>query len=252
MEKNTWEVGKTYTTKQMKSLFGVSDSTWSHNRNKLLDNFKQYYVYECSYEGRATFYHILEKLGDYNKPLRKNDSAKRDEIYTKEIVKVIKEDRVQTAKNVSRIIKDNPPIVQLNHKEGTVYENTRLRMREMFGTQYGCFGTMGGITEKIWCGLDKNTNKYFPMEDWQYEKFHSMVKKKRENDDVIKQEEELFSDYHNDLISIEELDKRISRINLEAFLEAQTEFKIEYGFRPIKVPVYGFFDTDILCFDDVA
>lgn len=250
MKKHNWEVGKTYSTKEMIRLFGVSESTWSHNRNKLLDNFKQYYEYDVKYEGRSTFYSILQKYGEYNKPLRKNDSSKRDKVYSEEIVKVIKKDNVQTAKNVSRIIKDTEPIALFNHKESTVYENTRLRMREMFGTDMLSGGTIGGMLDKIWCGLDHQTNTYLPLSDKLYDAFKEMMSAERK--ETIEPELELYSDFENGLIEKEEFYKSVAEINFRAFLTAQEAFKEKYGFRPIKVPVYGFYGTDILLFDTAA
>lgn len=250
MEKYKWEVGETYSTKAMRERLGVSESTWSHKRNKLLDNFKQYYDYEILYEGRSTFYHILKQRGEYNKPLGKNDGRKRDEIYSQEITKVIKKDRVQTAKNVSRIIENKEPIVKLNHKSGTVYENTRLRMREMFGTKVLCGGTKGTILEKVWCGLDSQTNTYFPMSEASYDEFKKMMRNKRK--DIEEMELELYSNYQNGLIEVDDYTNMISEIGFHSFLAAQKEFKAKYGYRPIKVPVYGFYDIDALQFDKAA
>ena len=113
MEKYKWEVGATYTTTEMRERLGVGESTWSHKHNELLDNFRQYYEYEVSYEGRATFYHILKKFGDYEPIPRKNSAQKHEVVYEEEIIEVIKVDKVQTAANVARIIKDDEPIKQL-------------------------------------------------------------------------------------------------------------------------------------------
>lgn len=251
MKKYQWEVGKTYTTKEMIQLFGVSESTWGHGgKNKLLDNFKQYYDYDVIYEGRSTIYQITKQLGEYNKPLRKNDSKKRDAIYSEEIEKVVREDNIQTAKNVSRIIKNNKPIVELNHKENTVYENTRLRMREMFGIKEHEGGTIGGILDKVWCGLDVQTNRYFRMSDDEYDEFRKIMNSAR--DATIDEEVELCSDYQNGLIEDADFNKKLKEISFGAFLFAQYAFKKSHGYRPIKVPVYGFYDTDILIFDKAA
>lgn len=250
MEKYKWEVGATYTTKEMQGRLGVSEGTWSHKRNQLLDNFNQYYDYEVLYKGRNTFYHILKQKGEYSKPLRKNDGRKRDEIYSQEIVKVIKKDNVQTAKNVSRIIRNNEPIVKLNHKDGTVYENTRLRMRAMFGTDLISGGTIGAIIDKIWCGLDLETNTYFRMSDEEYDDFKKMMRV--EQKEILDEELELYSDYKNGLIEEDELGKKAKEIGFRAFLSAQETYKKKYGYRPIKVPVYGFYDIDVLQFERVA
>ena len=60
------------------------------------------------------------------------------------------------------------------------------------------------------------------------------------------------SDYENGLITESYLNTKVGRINFKAFLKAQNEFKNIYGYRPIKVPVYGFYDTDILDFERAA
>ena len=148
------EEGKIYTTQQMQKFMGISKSTWDHRRDELLENFCLYYEYEVVYEGRSTKYHILRKLGDYQKPLSKRSKELRDQIYEKEIVDVIERDNVQTAKNIARIIQKKDEIKEYHHTEGTVYEYTRLRVASMFGKKVGEGGTHGEIIEKIWCRAD--------------------------------------------------------------------------------------------------
>ena len=79
------EEGKIYTTQQMQKFMGISKSTWDHRRDELLENFCLYYEYEVIYEGRSTKYHILRKLGDYQKPLSKRSKELRDQIYERRI-----------------------------------------------------------------------------------------------------------------------------------------------------------------------
>ena len=250
MEKYKWEVGATYTTTEMMELLGVSKSTWSHNKDKLLDNFRQYYEYEVSYEGRATLYHILKQLGDYQKPPRKNAAQKHEIIYEEEIIEVIKVDAIQTEANVARIVENDEPIRQFGFTPKTHYEYTRLGMRELFGTQRNQNGRIGGILDKVWCGLDRETNTYFQMPDKHYEEFKKMMR--IEWEETIDEEMELYSDYENELITESYLYTKVGRLNFKAFLKAQNEFKNIYGYRPIKVPVYGFYDTDILLFEEAA
>ena len=97
---------------------GVGKSTWSHKRDDLLKNFSLYYEYECLYEGRCVNYHILQKFGDYQKPLPKRNSQKRDKVYEEKIVDVIQEDNLQTAKNVARIIQNTE---EIQHSEKIAY-----------------------------------------------------------------------------------------------------------------------------------
>lgn len=247
MEKYKWEVDKIYSTTEMQQLMGISKSTWDHKRNVYLDNFSLYYDYEVIYEGTKTNYHILKQLGDYKKPPNKRDKVIRDKTYSEEIISVVYEDRLQTAKNVSRIIKDHEPIIAFNHTEGTVYEYTRLRMRSLFGTVEGAGGTVGGIMEKQWCWLDKANNCYETMSDKLVQKFFSYIK--QEKAELTEKEAELYNDYEIGLITREEMQAQIGNMGFSAFLTAKQKFKADYGFTPIKVPTYGFYDEDILDFE---
>ena len=120
----------------------------------------------------------------------------------------------------------------------------------MFGNSLLNGGTIGGMLDKVWCGLDRETNTYFPIPDELYEKFKEIMSEERKG--TIEPELELYSDYENGLIETAAFYKQVGELNFRAFLTAQAVFKDRYGFRPIKVPVYGFNDTDILLFDKAA
>lgn len=177
--KKELQVGRYYSTKELQAFMGIKESTWSHKRDALLRNLSIYYDYEVEYDGRKAEYHILKKLGDYQGIPRKRNAAKRDAVYSSQIIEVIKEDNVQTAANVARIINDHKEIQEFNHKFGTVQEYTRLRMREMFGKQQNEGGTTGRILEKVWVRLDAEHNVYFPMDDNQIEAFYACFKRER-------------------------------------------------------------------------
>lgn len=240
-------VGKTYTTNELQKFFSVSASTWSHKRNEYLDNLSLYYEYEVKYRGRNTDYLIVKKLGDYQKPPRKKDKAMRDAVYEAQIVDVIKWDNYQTASNVARIITTREPIQNLHHSNGTVQEYTRLRMRAMFGKKPQEGGTHGTIIEKEWCRLDGIRNQYIPMTDEAISAFYELFSDIRS----VNQQAELdaLNDYHIHLITKEELADRISDISLNGYLSARKEFCRRYGYYPIKVPVYGLDDLDVVRFD---
>ena len=140
--------GSIYTTNDIMKFFNVSKDTWKKKKNKLLFHFGNFYEYEVEYDSkdhRKINYKIIKQLGKYEPPQKKN--VIRDKTYENEIVKVIEEDNIQTAKNVSRIIKDTDEIKASKHTEGTVYEYTRVRMRNMFGVKSGEHGTHGKIVE---------------------------------------------------------------------------------------------------------
>ena len=231
------KVNQTYTTQEMIEFFGVSKATWKKKKDRLLDHFRRYYMYEVFYDTkdrRKINYKILKKLQEYEPPLGKGE--KRDLVYDRKIEEVIEEDNIQTARNVSRIIKNDTEIVALNHTDNTRYEYTRVRMRIMFGTKAGEHGTKGFISDKIWCKLDENNNCYIELTPEEIQKFYDIYSDEKK----LIQEDELtiMSDYQNGLITQEEMKTLISDTTLGAFISARTLYKEKYGYYPIKVPVY--------------
>lgn len=228
---------QTYTTQEMIEFFGVSKDTWKKKKDSLLDHFRRYYVYEVFYDQkdrRKINYKILKKIQDYEAPLKKGEI--RDLVYDKKIEEVIEIDNVQTAKNVSRIIKDDNEIIALNHTDNTRYEYTRIRMRIMFGIKAGEHGTKGFISDKIWCRLDENNNCYIELTPEEIQNFYSIYNDEKQ----LIQEDELtvLSDFQNGLITKEEMNEQIGENVLSAFIQARMAYKALYGYYPIKVPVY--------------
>ena len=59
------KVNQTYTTQEMIEFFGVSKATWKKKKDRLLDHFRRYYMYEVFYDTkdrRKINYKILKKL----------------------------------------------------------------------------------------------------------------------------------------------------------------------------------------------
>lgn len=235
------EIGRLYSTSELRNFMEIGVSTWEHKRDILLDNFSLYYEYEVEYEGRKTNYRILKKLGDYQKPPNRRDKTKRDAIYAEEIVNVIKEDNIQTAKNVSRIIKSTESIIQFNHTDGTIYEYTRLRMRELFGNGKDREGSIGTIKDKFWCRLDIEHNIYIPLTQDQIDEFFNYFHQERT--ESWEQEMELLCDFHNGLIDKKDFQNMLGEISFSDFTAARNRFKNKYGFYPIKVPEYIFYEN---------
>ena len=227
-----------YSTKEMMKFFGVSKDTWKKNKDKLLNHFRHYYMYEVYYDEtdrRKINYRILKKLNDYESPLKKGE--KRDLIYDKKIEEVISADNIQTAKNISRIIKNDKEIAALNHTDNTRYEYTRLRMRNMFGIKKGGCGSKGIILDKVWCKLDIENNKYIRLTPEEIKRFYDIYGNEKK---LVKEYElTIVSDFANGLIGKEEMNELIGEGILYAFICARREYKSLYGFTPIKVPVYA-------------
>ena len=226
--------GITLSTKGLISFLGVSDNVWKRKKEQLLQHFGNYYEYEVIYRGRNIDYHIIDKIKDYE-PIPKK-STKRDKIYKESILEVIAEDNIQTAMNVSRIIKNNDSIKQYNHKDSTVYEYTRVNMRNMFGVKVNQGGTNGIIERKVWCKLIEEYNFYEEMCDEDIAELYNLFSTAKESAKEI--ELEIFCDYQNGLITKDEMFKQIGESGFRCFAEARKNFYNKYGYYPIKVPVY--------------
>lgn len=208
-------------------------------KDKLLLHLQQYYEYEILYnekDRRKLDYHIIRKIKDYEPP--KGKKVIQNAIYSEQILNVIKADNWQTAKNVSRIIANRKEIIALNHKDGTIYEYTRVNMRTMFGTKIGESGTKGMISEKKWCMLDKAENAYIPLDDEKIEfLFNTFSELKLENNHT---DLSICADYDSGLITKEEMQEMLSYNSISCFIAAKDTFKDKYGYFPIKVPVFEF------------
>ena len=222
------------TTKEMMSFFGATKDVWKRKREQLLQHFGNFYEYEIIYRGRNKDYHIIREIQAY-KPIEKKSTI-RDRIYENNIIQVISDDNIQTAMNVYRIIKNFDDIKSYNFQDSTIYEYTRVRMRNMFGVKVNQGGTRGIIEKKVWCRLLLEYNCYIEMPKEEVDVFYEMFKNTKS--DFQEEELEIFSDYQNGLITKDEMNKQIGNHGFSCFLSAKNEFKQKYGYYPIKVPVY--------------
>lgn len=236
------EVGHKYSTEELAKALQVSYSNFKNKKNQFLKSLSMAYHYDVEYKGRATFYTITEKIGDYQKPARKNQRAKTDRVIQKYINDTIEEDPVQTAANINRRAWENAEthpssVVLLGLKQSTTGEYIRLNLREMYGVWEGSGGTDGMIEKKIWCRLDAEYNCYIQMPP-------EMVKKLREclnsaSKGKTEFEENVNEAYEANAITEEERDKLLGGKGYNLHQEGKKLFRSKYGYWPIKVPVYA-------------
>lgn len=158
------EIGKTYTTEELIKVLEVSKSTWDHKRKEYLDNLALYYEYEVEDNGvgHTITYHITKKLGEYVSPLRINNKKRWEQAYTDAILDVIKEQPLQTATNLARIIKNDPRVQQYNHADDTIKGYVGTVLNKMYGTELNTGGTHGYIKQFVTATLDFKNNIYIP------------------------------------------------------------------------------------------
>lgn len=235
------EVGKKYSTKALAEALGTTYKTFKNKKNEYLRSLQAAYEYEVEYVGAATYYTIIEKIGEYEKPIRKNQREKTDKVIKKFINEVIEEDPMQTAANINRraweFADTNPSeVVLLGLKDSTTGEYIRLNLREMYGTQINEGGTDGIIEKKVWCRLEPKYNAYVEMTPEMVQKyfdcFNEIKKGQKENDVTI------FADYKSGLITREEMRDKLEISTANVFKEGNSLFYSKYGYYPIRVPVY--------------
>jgi hypothetical protein len=198
-------VGQTYNTQELAKALGICRDTFTKRRNEYLDSLSQAYKYEISYKGRAILYTIIEQIGEFQKPERKNAKEKTNAIIHQFIRETIEEDNLQTAANITRRAFRNrsqkTEVAELGLKESTTCEYTRVQMREMFGSKVGQGGTDGYMMEKVWCKLNKTKNRYEELSQDIVEDYYKIFNKHK-----LKSKEELHvvADYDSGLITKEE------------------------------------------------
>lgn len=235
-------VGRTYKTDELVKALGISKSVFAHKKNEYLASLSQAYEYEISYKGRANLYTITAKIGDFEKPERKNSREKSDAVIYKFIREVIEEDDLQTAANMGRRAFESfaegvkTEVAKLGLAESTTKEYIRLKMREMFGTKIGEGGTDGFISEKVWCKLNAEYNVYEELSDDIVKDYYEIVQTVKS--EIKKEDVCMFEDYQNGLISREEYGEMLINYNTNLFAEAKKMFAAKHGFYPIKVPRY--------------
>lgn len=235
------EINKRYSTTELTKLMGISASTFRHKKEEYLRSLQAAYIYEVEQQGTATYYTITEKIGEYEKPLRKNQREKTDKVIKKFINEVIEEDPMQTAANINRraweFADTNPSeIVLLGLKDSTTGEYIRLNLKEMYGTQVNEGGTDGIIEKKVWCRLDYKRNAYVEMTPEMVQKYFDCfneIKKGQTETDVA-----IFADYKSGLITRQEMRDRLENQTANVFKEGNSLFYSKYGYYPVRVPVY--------------
>ncbi len=200
--------------------------------------------------GNKVIYHFLTDCEYEYTRKAKAVSAKtiaRDKAFEDAILEIISEQPLNTAANMTRIIKDDwPEVTCFGYTDKTLYEYVRQRTRKWFGRAIGDNGSFddvedmnmrkGYIARKVWCKLDAGYNIYKEMPQEQVDDFISMVKKhirEAENDDI-----NLMADKDAGTISDEEYSKMSSSLRYDRYVAAKQEFKEKYGYYPIKVPEY--------------
>lgn len=241
------QVGKRYSTAELCQAIGISTSTFRHKKEKYITSLNAAYTYQIETEGRAVYYVITKKIGDYEKPLRKNNREKTDQVVKSFIRETIDKDPVQTAANINRLAWSNTcfrpsEIVLLGLKNSTTKEYIRLNLKEMFGSKVNEGGTEGVIQKRIWCRLEPDRNVYVQLEPDQIKEFFGYVDSAKQG--LNRPDIEAIADYVAGEASEEEAKNAMWAAGLSAYQSSLLTFYFKYGYFPMRasvfVPILGY------------
>lgn len=242
--KNSIELNKKYTTKEIQNILGVSSSNWKSRKQDFLDSLALAYNYTIEQKGSYVYYTFTEQLSEYEPPLKKHQKEKVEAFIEVFIHDTINQDPKQTAANLNRYAWDiESPITAFGLKPSTTQQYIRKKVKEMYGTYKYIDGqlvitpgTHGMITRKVWCRLDKNHNKYIELPQEQIDLFLDYYDETRGKLREI--DSEIFEDYKNKTITRKEMLEQLGDCAFNAYLSAKRRFEANFGFTPIKVPVF--------------
>lgn len=229
-------------TKQLVEYLGIKESTFKNNKEKYLENLALYYDFEVFQKGRGNFYRILKKKGEYKAPPRKiaKKMIEKNKIYEEEIVEVIKEDPVQTYANVNRELVKKGVVEKLEYEITSSYNNVTKNMKILFGSDKNEGGTRGKIIDKIWCRLDKATNRYVRLNSEEVSDFFTMINEKKVDNRLI----EMLDEYINNEITKDKVIDILEKDASVSYKAAREQFKNKYNYYPQKVKVYMLEEQD--------
>lgn len=254
------QVGEKLNTRQLYQRIGISSTTWKNNKERILYDLSNCYQYQVIYKGKSVIYHFIKKYCDYHykqKRKKNKNTIYRDIYFEENIVLVLLSFPINTAKNVSRMLVEdyNENILkQLNYTDGTMYQYTRIRMRDWFGKSIcdrGSFNSQqeinkmktrrGYIKRKVWCVLGntyQTHNTYIPLSEKQLKELHSLFTKFRRDKSNIEIEIQINADYDAGRITKEERDQLLGCINSNYYYKAKKAFKQKYGSYPVLAAEY--------------
>lgn len=221
------ELEKRYSSKELAQEIGISYDRLRHSRKKQEDYLKLFYNYEIINKGSSIYYIFHEQYGDFI-PYKEYSNLKRKKLFQDKIKATIDIDNRQTGSNIARIISVDGEIQALDLKLSTLTCYTRINLKELVEQGYYV------KTDYRWCYLNPNKDAYVLMSDEEVKTLRKMFNFK-EN---ATNEENILTDLKEGNITKDEAYTKIGEEMNRRFVGGLQQYYVEYGVRPIKVPVY--------------
>lgn len=221
------ELEKMYSSKELAQEIGISYGTFRNKRSIQEKHLQYFYDYEIINKGNNICYIFHEQYGDFI-PYREYSNLKRKKLFQDKIKATIDTDSRQTGSNIARIISVDGEIQALDLQLSTLTCYTRINLKELVEQGYYV------KTDYRWCYLNPSKDAYVLMNDEEVKILRKMFNFK-EN---AANEENILTDLKEGNITKDEAYTRIGEEMNRRFVSGLQQYYVEYGVRPIKVPVY--------------
>lgn len=224
-----FELNVKYSTKEVAEKIGITYQTLRKAREKYENHLKLFYDFEIEHKGSTIYYVFTEQFSEYI-PYFEYHYNKKTKLVREKVEKVLATNNRQTGSNIARLIKVDGDIQVLNWELSTLTVYARAELKALVDA--GLY-----IREDYrWCYLDEKTNTYILMSDEEVAELRSYFSE--ENKAISAEEEELWSNYKDRIITREEFKNKLCDIRCNCFERGVKRFYTEHHVWPINVPTY--------------
>lgn len=249
--------GDVFNNGELAKALNISARTLSRNKDRILKQLAECYDYEIDYTktGNISKIHFLGKICDYEYASANsiNKAMKTKELEWA-IPQILREQPLNTAKNISRILwNEYPEVRKYCSSEGSLYIDTLVNMKIWFGKSEYDLPDLetemkvrkGRIVGRAWTMLDKDNNVYILMSEKQVKELRGLFDKYLHNNEAIKEEQErIFQDYEMHNITKEEMQSMIGDTRFTGYNAAKQAYKEKYGYMPVPANIYELYDVE--------
>lgn len=221
------ELNKKYSSKELAEALGTGYNNLRRYREEYEEHLAKFYDCDKEYKGNAVYYIFKEQLFNYI-PFKEYRRLQKSELLQKHIEETIAKNNRQTGSNIARIIRVNGEIQALNYKLSTLTVYVRDELRTLAEQKHY------ELVDYAWCYLNKAENKYVLMPEEDIKILRSYFK----NEKIEELEENMLSAAEQGTIAKEYCEKSIVELRKGNFIQGRKNFSNNYGYWPMKVPVY--------------
>lgn len=204
---------KAYGLEEFKKVLNISKRMWDERKEELLEYFKIFFKYRIEMKGRSYQFIIEEQYCEYEPLPKKSKMPELKKFYAEETDRIVAEKPLNSGSNVAREIMATNN--KFNHKE----ETAATYVRQYLKVNYE-------ISHKEWCKVNYETFSYDRISEEQKAYLFELFNKHVNSIVVV----DILSDIEMGYVSKDQCYDCIRPY----YLNALSDFKLKYGFRPYK------------------